>query len=171
MASFSGDIHAVASEVESNSKFLIVFVILVTHGTFTERVLRSARAALSRAQKDTQDSFRRYKSCLDIEAQALQQVNAAEERRDALSECPISLHVANTHIYISISVASLMEAYRAESEGKFIYVRFLVPTDAELVSETSSRKSFAAEESSSSTVAAVEQRSSPKQMHDQMSCS
>lgn len=64
-----------------------------------------------------------------------------------------------------------MEAYRAESEGKFIYVRFLVPTDAELVSETSSRKSFAAEESSSSTVAAVEQRSSPKQMHDQMSCS
>lgn len=50
------------------------------------RTLRSARAALSRAQRDTQEAFKRYKTCLDVEAQALQQVNTAEERRDALSK-------------------------------------------------------------------------------------
>lgn len=49
------------------------------------RQLRSARAALTRAQRDTQESFKRYKTCLDVEAQALQQVTSAEERRDALS--------------------------------------------------------------------------------------
>lgn len=48
--------------------------------------LRSARAALSRAQRETQEAFKRYKSCLDVEAAAMQQVAAAEERRDALSE-------------------------------------------------------------------------------------
>ncbi|THH00945.1 hypothetical protein EW026_g1686 [Hermanssonia centrifuga] len=67
LASFSDNVHTVVGEVESN-----------------RRALKSARAALGRAQKDTQDSFRRYKACLDIEAQALQQVSAAEERRDAL---------------------------------------------------------------------------------------
>lgn len=59
------------------------------------RQLRSARAALTRAQRDTQESFKRYKTCLDVEAQALQQVTSAEERRDAL-------------------MASLMEVCRAE---------------------------------------------------------
>ncbi|GJE85610.1 hypothetical protein PsYK624_016890 [Phanerochaete sordida] len=62
-----GDMQAVVSEVETNRK-----------------QLRSARAALSRAQRETQESFKRYKSCLDVEAAAMQQVAAAEERRDAL---------------------------------------------------------------------------------------
>lgn len=51
----------------------------------TGKTLRSARAALSRAQRDTQEAFKRYKTCLDVEAQAMQQVSTAEERRDALS--------------------------------------------------------------------------------------
>ncbi|EKM57851.1 uncharacterized protein PHACADRAFT_206722 [Phanerochaete carnosa HHB-10118-sp] len=62
-----GDMQSVVSEVETNRK-----------------QLRSARAALSRAQRETQESFKRYKSCLDVEAAAMQQVVAAEERRDAL---------------------------------------------------------------------------------------
>ena len=76
------------NEVEANSKiFLPLLAALFSLITgYLERVLRSARAALSRAQKDTQDAFRRYRSCLDIETQAWQQVSAAEERRDALSE-------------------------------------------------------------------------------------
>lgn len=55
------------------------------------RTLRSARAALTRAQRDTQEAFKRYKTCLDVESQALQQVNTAEERRDALSMSHLSL--------------------------------------------------------------------------------
>ncbi|KAI0346227.1 hypothetical protein BDW22DRAFT_730900 [Trametopsis cervina] len=75
---FPDNIQAVVGEVETN-----------------RRTLRSARAALTRAQRDTQEAFKRYKTCLDVESQALQQVNTAEERRDAL-------------------MASLVEAYRAE---------------------------------------------------------
>ncbi|KAI0806063.1 hypothetical protein BC629DRAFT_1140153 [Irpex lacteus] len=66
---FPENLQGVVGEVENN-----------------RRTLRSARAALNRAQRDTQEAFKRYKTCLDVEAQALQQVNTAEERRDALSE-------------------------------------------------------------------------------------
>ena len=57
----------------------------------TGKALRSARAALSRAQRDTQEAFKRYKACLDLEAQAMQQVTSAEERRDSLSTFRISM--------------------------------------------------------------------------------
>lgn len=49
-----------------------------------ERALKDARGALARAQKDSHDAFIRYKSCLDVEAKALQQVSSNEERRDSL---------------------------------------------------------------------------------------
>lgn len=50
----------------------------------SQRSLRHARAALARAQKDSTDAFIRYKSCLDVESRAMQQVVTAEERRDSL---------------------------------------------------------------------------------------
>lgn len=50
-----------------------------------EQGLQVARTALMRAQKDTQDAFMRYTSCLDIERQARQAVAAAEKRRDDIS--------------------------------------------------------------------------------------
>lgn len=52
----------------------------------TEQALQAARASLLRAQKDTQDAFMRYTSCLDIERQARQAVAGAEKRRDDISE-------------------------------------------------------------------------------------
>jgi len=51
-----------------------------------EQALAAARASLLRAQKDTEDAFMRYTSCLDIERQARQAVFSAEKRRDDISE-------------------------------------------------------------------------------------
>ncbi|KAF9530541.1 hypothetical protein CPB83DRAFT_850505 [Crepidotus variabilis] len=48
----------------------------------SKQALAAARASLMRAQKDTQDAFMRYTSCLDIERQARQAVASAEKRRD-----------------------------------------------------------------------------------------
>jgi hypothetical protein len=50
-----------------------------------EQGLQAARTALLRAQKDTQDAFMRYTTCLDVERQARQGVAAAEKRRDDIS--------------------------------------------------------------------------------------
>ncbi|THH31205.1 hypothetical protein EUX98_g2982 [Antrodiella citrinella] len=50
----------------------------------SQRALKDARATLARAQKDSHDAFIRYKTCLDAESKALQQVSANEERRDGL---------------------------------------------------------------------------------------
>lgn len=114
VGSFS-DMQSVVTEVESNRK-----------------TLRSARAALNRAQRDTQEAFKRYKACLDVEAQAMQQVSTAEERRDAL-------------------MASLMDVCRP---------------DGSEVSETSSRKSYPADEQQVVGVDHGDMRPSPKQAHD-----
>lgn len=51
-----------------------------------EQALAAARASLIRAQKETEDSFMRYTSCLDVERQARQAVLSAEKRRDDISE-------------------------------------------------------------------------------------
>ncbi|EIW58015.1 uncharacterized protein TRAVEDRAFT_126223 [Trametes versicolor FP-101664 SS1] len=51
------------------------------------RTMAGAKAALARAQRETQDAFARYTACLDTEAQIRQQLSIAEERRDGLSEC------------------------------------------------------------------------------------
>ncbi|KAG6829911.1 hypothetical protein H0H92_002934 [Tricholoma furcatifolium] len=44
--------------------------------------IQTARNALSRAQKDTQDAFMRYTTCLDVERQARHTLTAVEKRRD-----------------------------------------------------------------------------------------
>ncbi|KAK2460779.1 hypothetical protein APHAL10511_007249 [Amanita phalloides] len=48
----------------------------------SKQALHAARMSLARAQKDTQEAFMRYTTCLDIERQAKMAVTAAEERRD-----------------------------------------------------------------------------------------
>ncbi|KAJ6481667.1 hypothetical protein C8R45DRAFT_1002606 [Mycena sanguinolenta] len=48
----------------------------------TKQALQNARAAFTRAQKDTQDAFLRYTTCLETENQARAAVTAAENRRD-----------------------------------------------------------------------------------------
>jgi hypothetical protein len=50
-----------------------------------EQALAAARASLVRAQKETEDAFMRYTSCLDVERQARQAVLSAEKRRDDIS--------------------------------------------------------------------------------------
>ncbi|KAF8884233.1 hypothetical protein CPB84DRAFT_1838058 [Gymnopilus junonius] len=55
---------------------------LATEASSSKQALQAARASLLRAQKDTQDAFMRYTSCLDIERQARLAVNSAEKRRD-----------------------------------------------------------------------------------------
>jgi hypothetical protein len=61
-----------------------------------EQALQAARASLMRAQKDTQDAFMRYTSCLDIERQARQAVASAEKRRDDISTPIPKTHLTTT---------------------------------------------------------------------------
>ncbi|KAF7343471.1 hypothetical protein MVEN_01780000 [Mycena venus] len=55
---------------------------LSQEATTSKQALQSARAAFSRAQKDTQDAFLRYTNCLETERQARAAVSSAEKRRD-----------------------------------------------------------------------------------------
>ncbi|KAH9474816.1 hypothetical protein JR316_0013282 [Psilocybe cubensis] len=55
---------------------------LAAEASSSKQALQAARASLMRAQKDTQEAFMRYTSCLDIERQARQAVSNAEKRRD-----------------------------------------------------------------------------------------
>jgi hypothetical protein len=50
------------------------------------QVLLDARAKHSRAQQDSQDAFQTYTASLELERQARQEVHAAEQRRDDISE-------------------------------------------------------------------------------------
>ncbi|KAF9233896.1 hypothetical protein BU15DRAFT_79641 [Melanogaster broomeanus] len=52
--------------------------------------LQDARAALSRAQSQTQDSFQRYTACLEAEARARREVAVAEQHRDELMSALLS---------------------------------------------------------------------------------
>lgn len=66
----------------SGSPLLLAAESLSQEASSSKQGLQAARTALMRAQKDTQDAFMRYTSCLDIERQARQAVAAAEKRRD-----------------------------------------------------------------------------------------
>ncbi|KAK7019872.1 hypothetical protein R3P38DRAFT_1226131 [Favolaschia claudopus] len=48
----------------------------------SKQALQNARAAFTRAQKDTQEAFMRYTNCLEAERQARAAVSTAEKRRD-----------------------------------------------------------------------------------------
>lgn len=53
---------------------------------WTGQALLDARAKLTRAQHDSQETFQAYTASLESERQARQEVHAAEQRRDDLSE-------------------------------------------------------------------------------------
>ncbi|PFH53436.1 hypothetical protein AMATHDRAFT_54465 [Amanita thiersii Skay4041] len=55
---------------------------LTQEAAASKQALQGARMSLIRAQKDTQEAFMRYTTCLDIERQARMAVTAAEKRRD-----------------------------------------------------------------------------------------
>ncbi|KAJ3522232.1 hypothetical protein NMY22_g11984 [Coprinellus aureogranulatus] len=66
----------------SESPSLLTNEALAAEANSSKQTLQAARASLQRAQKETQDAFMRYTSCLDLERQARQAVTAAERRRD-----------------------------------------------------------------------------------------
>jgi hypothetical protein len=53
---------------------------------YLEQLLQDIRNNLSRAQKDTQEAFLRYTSCLETERRARQELAAAEQHYGGLSE-------------------------------------------------------------------------------------
>jgi hypothetical protein len=53
------------------------------------QALQAARERLTRTQKETQEAFSRYTSCLEAERHARQEVAATEQHREDLSECYI----------------------------------------------------------------------------------
>lgn len=79
----SNDIVAQLSHSRaSESPSLLTAEALTAEANSSKQTLQAARMSLLRAQKETQDSFMRYTSCLDLERQARQAVQAAEKRRD-----------------------------------------------------------------------------------------
>ncbi|KAF6751727.1 hypothetical protein DFP72DRAFT_473611 [Ephemerocybe angulata] len=66
----------------SESPSLLTNEALAAEANSSRQTLQASRVALQRAQKETQDAFMRYTSCLDLERQARQAVLAAERRRD-----------------------------------------------------------------------------------------
>jgi len=53
--------------------------------------LINARGSLVRAQKETQNAFMNYTTCLETERHARQEVSLAEKRRDDISKTTASL--------------------------------------------------------------------------------
>lgn len=78
--------EALAAEASSSSLIIFFQFRKTITDTPVEQTLQASRMSLLRAQKDTQDAFMRYTSCLDIERQARKEVAAAEKRRDDISE-------------------------------------------------------------------------------------
>ena len=64
--------------------------------------------SLLRAQKDTQDSFMRYTSCLDLERQARQAVQAAEKRRDDIGAFSLTL-ILRLFLMVLCTVAVILQ--------------------------------------------------------------
>jgi len=81
-----------------------------------EQALAAARTALFRAQKDTEDAFMRYTSCLDLDRQARLAVLSAEKRRDDISRELIYL-VNNILTQHPSGYSSL-----SKSTAEFVYV-------------------------------------------------
>ncbi|KAH7869516.1 uncharacterized protein C8R40DRAFT_738173 [Lentinula edodes] len=83
----------------------------------TTSTLQISRAALARAQKDTQDAFLRYTACLDAERQARQSVAAAEKRRDDVMAALLSMNTAEQRS--RQSSVSLEEAQAAHALTRY----------------------------------------------------
>ena len=73
-----------------------------------------------RAQKDTQDAFMRYTSCLDIERQARQAVASAEKRRD-----DISTPIPKARLTATLTAFLFPQWLSCSPRTKFLWVRQL----------------------------------------------
>lgn len=93
ITSSPADIHVLLNEVKSNSACFTFITIKWILNRFLppDRALKNARTSLARAQKETQDTFAKYKSFVDSESKALEALTAAEERRDALRKYQVGL--------------------------------------------------------------------------------
>ncbi|KIK68351.1 hypothetical protein GYMLUDRAFT_35747 [Collybiopsis luxurians FD-317 M1] len=90
---------------------------LAQEATSSKQALQITRAALARAQKDTQDAFLRYTACLDAERQARQSVAAAEKRRDDVMAALLSMNTAEQRS--RQSSVSLEEAQAAQALARY----------------------------------------------------
>ncbi|KAJ4496006.1 hypothetical protein C8J55DRAFT_545350 [Lentinula edodes] len=90
---------------------------LAQEATTSKQALQISRAALARAQKDTQDAFLRYTACLDAERQARQSVAAAEKRRDDVMAALLSMNTAEQRS--RQSSVSLEEAQAAHALTRY----------------------------------------------------
>ncbi|KAJ3716413.1 hypothetical protein FB446DRAFT_295034 [Lentinula raphanica] len=90
---------------------------LTQEATTSKQALQMSRAALARAQKDTQDAFLRYTACLDAERQARQSVAAAEKRRDDVMAALLSMNTAEQRS--RQSSVSLEEAQAAHALTRY----------------------------------------------------
>jgi len=63
---------------------------LIQEAHASGQFLQDARATLSRAQSQTQDTFQRYTACLEAEARARREVVLAEQHRDELMSALLS---------------------------------------------------------------------------------
>jgi hypothetical protein len=74
-----------------------------------------------RAQKDTQDAFMRYTSCLDIERQARQAVASAEKRRDDIS----TPFIPKAHLATILTALITSQWLSYSPRTRFLWVRQL----------------------------------------------
>ncbi|KAJ3921243.1 hypothetical protein F5877DRAFT_36398 [Lentinula edodes] len=83
---------------------------LAQEATTSKQALQISRAALARAQKDTQDAFLRYTACLDAERQARQSVAAAEKRRDDILKKSFYIEQRSRQSSVSLEEAQAAHA-------------------------------------------------------------
>ncbi|KAJ4490018.1 hypothetical protein J3R30DRAFT_3321487 [Lentinula aciculospora] len=112
-----GNNHMSLSSRPSDSPTLRNPESLTQEATTSKQSLQITRAALARAQKDTQDAFLRYTACLDAERQARQSVAAAEKRRDDVMAALLSMNTAEQRS--RQSSVSLEEAQAAHALTRY----------------------------------------------------
>ncbi|KAG1752205.1 hypothetical protein EDB19DRAFT_1627813 [Suillus lakei] len=80
----------------SSSPSTATYEQLLQDAQSSGQYLQEARAALARAQSQTQDAFQRYTVSLEAEARARRDVNAAEQQRDELMTALLSRTQSST---------------------------------------------------------------------------
>ncbi|KAJ3800999.1 hypothetical protein GGU11DRAFT_771222 [Lentinula aff. detonsa] len=113
----AGNNHMSLSSRPSDSPTLRNPESLTQEATTSKQALQMSRAALARAQKDTQDAFLRYTACLDAERLARQSVAAAEKRRDDVMAALLSMNTAEQRS--RQSSVSLEEAQAAHALTRY----------------------------------------------------
>lgn len=80
----------------SSSPSTATYEQLLQDAQSSGQYLQEARVTLARAQSQTQDAFQRYTVCLEAEARARRDVNAAEQHRDEIMTALLSRTQSST---------------------------------------------------------------------------